>query len=229
MKILFFHKKRISILFLIGSVLITLGSVLWGDGTHYYLSAIILVIAAWLLMYFRYEQSKPSLRKIIILAVMISLVVSSRIVFILTPTFKPMSAMIIICGLVFGKEEGFLCGSIAAFVSNFVFGQGPWTPFQMFAWGMIGYGAGFLKKDQIFLIYSYALWSGIFFTLCMDLWSVLLYSSFDWGRYLFYLTTSLPTTVIYCLANGIFIFLLKDTCIKKFERIKKKYEWEKIG
>lgn len=226
MKTLNLYKKTLSMLVILFSMLLVIGSIIFTNGRHYYLAAIILIVLSWLLVYLRYEQNKPSLRKIVILAVMISLVVSSRMLFILTPGFKPMTAMIIICGIVFGKEEGYLCGSLAAFISNFIFGQGPWTPFQMFAWGMIGYGAGFLKKEQTYWIYCYALCSGIFFTLCMDLWSVLLFDSFQWQRYALYVIGSLPTTIMYCIANVLFILLLKDTCFKKFDRIKKKYGWE---
>ncbi|MFV0393220.1 MAG: ECF transporter S component [Coprobacillaceae bacterium] len=226
MKTLFFHKKSISLLIVVVSCLLVIANVLLQDGQYYYISSMVIVMMSWLLMYVRYEQEKPSLRRIVILAVMIALVVSSRVVFILTPSFKPMSAMIMICGIVFGKEEGFLCGSIAAFVSNFIFGQGPWTPFQMISWGIIGYGAGYLNGNQTYMIYGYAIFSGIFFTLCMDLWSVLLYETFQWQRYFVQVAASMPTTIIYCIANVIFIFLLKDTCIQKFDRIKKKYRWE---
>lgn len=226
MKTLYLHKKTRSKIVILLSMLLVVGNTIFANAHHYYLGAITLILLSWLLVYFQYEQSRPSLRRIVVLAVMISLVVSSRVVFILTPSFKPMTAMIIICGIVFGKAEGFLCGSLAAFISNFIFGQGPWTPFQMFAWGMIGYGAGFLKKEQTFWIYSFALCSGVFFTLCMDLWSVLLFDSLQWQRYVLYVMGSLPTTIMYCIANVIFIFLLKDTCFQKFERIKKKYGWE---
>lgn len=226
MKTLFFHKRSLSLWIVIVSIVIVFLNTWYQDAQHYYISALSFMVLSWVLVYIRYEQSKPSLRRIIILAVMISLIVTSRIVFVLTPSFKPMSAMIIICGIVFGKEEGYLCGGIAAFVSNFIFGQGPWTPFQMLAWGLIGYGAGFLKKEQTYKIYGYAIFSGIFFTLCMDIWSVMLFDTFQWQRYLAYVLTSTPTTIVYCIANVVFIFLLKDTCIQKFDRIKKKFRWE---
>jgi len=226
MKTLHLYKKGLSMLVLFISILLVVGSTILMNGRHYYLAAIMLLLLSWVWVYFRYEQKKPSLRKIVVLAVMISLVVSSRAIFIFTPGFKPMTAMIIICGIVFGKEEGYICGSLAAFISNFIFGQGPWTPFQMFAWGMIGYGAGFLKREQTFWIYSYALCSGVFYTLCMDLWSVLLFDTFQWQRYIIYVIGSLPTTIMYCIANVTFIFLLKDTCFQKCNRIKKKYGWE---
>ena len=69
-----------------------------------------------------------------------------RAAFAFAPHFKPTSAIIIITAMVFGPEAGFLTGAIAALASNLFFGQGPWTPWQMFAWGLIGFLAGLLSK-----------------------------------------------------------------------------------
>ena len=65
------------------------------------------------------------------------------------PFFKPMSGIIMITGMAFGPGAGFLTGVISGFVSNFIFGQGPWTPWQMFAYGMGGALAGMLYKCKV--------------------------------------------------------------------------------
>ena len=100
---------------------------------------IFMVCISCIPYYFKYEKKKPQTRESVVLAVMIALTVASRMLFAFSPGFKPVSAMVIICGMAFGRESGFLCGSLSAVVSNFFFGQGPWTPFQMLAWGMIGW------------------------------------------------------------------------------------------
>lgn len=86
------------------------------------------------------------------LAVMAALGVVGRTVFQLIPlpNFKPVSAIVIITAIAFGPEAGFMTGALTAFVSNFIFGQGPWTPWQMFCWGMIGFVAGRLQKSGFF-------------------------------------------------------------------------------
>ena len=110
---------------------------------------IFIVCISCIPYYFKYEKKKPQTRESVVLAVMIAITVASRMLFAFSPGFKPVSAMVIICGMAFGRESGFLCGSLSAVVSNFFFGQGPWTPFQMLAWGTIGWIAGTLKSEKM--------------------------------------------------------------------------------
>lgn len=77
-----------------------------------------------------------------LLAVLCALAVASRAAFGFVPHFKPMLAIVMLTGIAFGPEAGFLCGVISGFASNFIFGQGPWTPWQMFAYGIGGMLAG---------------------------------------------------------------------------------------
>ena len=85
---------------------------------------IFMVCISCIPYYFKYEKKKPQTKESVVLAVMIALTVASRMLFAFSPGFKPVSAMVIICGMAFGKESGFLCGSLSAVVSNFFFGQG---------------------------------------------------------------------------------------------------------
>lgn len=116
-------KKSIFILMVI--VLITiLGTVLY-KGEKYNLIIIASFALSCLPFYFKYENSKPKIREVVVLATMIALTVVSRTIFMLTPSFKPVTAMVIICGIVFGPASGFMCGSLSATLSDFVFGIGP--------------------------------------------------------------------------------------------------------
>ncbi len=65
------------------------------------------------------------------------------------PQFKPVVAIVIISGVAFGGESGFLVGAVSMLVSNLMFGQGPWTPWQMFAAGIIGFIGGILFKKGL--------------------------------------------------------------------------------
>ena len=91
-----------------------------------------------------FDKKKPQARELVPIAVMAAIAVVGRTVFeiIPLPNFKPCSAIIIITAVAFGPEAGFLTGALTAFVSNFIFGQGPWTPWQMFTWGLVGFLAG---------------------------------------------------------------------------------------
>ncbi|MCD7840546.1 MAG: ECF transporter S component [Erysipelotrichaceae bacterium] len=191
---------------------------------------ILLIILSTLPFYFRYEQRKPRAREVVVLAIYIALCVSSRVLFMLTPSFKPMSALIIIAGLVFGKEFGFLCGSLSAVVSNIFFGQGPWTPYQMLALALIGFIAGCFsdssyKQNKIFLVII-GIFSGIFYSLLMDIWGVLSVDTiFLMSRYIVMIISSLPTTLIYCISNVLFLVILTPVMLRKLERVKIKYEF----
>ena len=89
---------------------------------------VLLAAVSCIPYYYKYEKKKPQTREHVVLAVMTALTVISRMIFAPVPGFKPVAAMVMICGMAFGRESGFLCGSLSAFVSNFFFGQGPWTP-----------------------------------------------------------------------------------------------------
>ena len=143
------------------------------------------------------------------------------------PHFKPVTAIIILAGIYLGAEAGFLCGSLSVLCSNFIFGQGPWTPFQMVAWGLIGFIAGILAnpfKRYIWLLLLYGVISGIFYSLFMDILTVLwLDGGFTGKKYLAAITTSLPITATYVVSNVLFLFVLVKPLGKKIDRIKEKY------
>ena len=112
----------------------------------YYLSSLVIIILTLAAFYLRFEHRRPQAREVVVLAVMSALAVASRAVFAAIPHFKPMMGIVMLTGIAFGPEAGFLCGSISAFASNFIFGQGPWTPWQMFAYGVGGLFAGFFAQ-----------------------------------------------------------------------------------
>jgi energy-coupling factor transport system substrate-specific component len=101
------------------------------------LVAIALMFASW-------EKSRPALRQIMPCVVLAALAAAGRIIFAAVPNVQPVTAIVIICGLTFGRKSGFMCGALAALVSNCFLGQGAWTPWQMYAWGLVGYVAGVL-------------------------------------------------------------------------------------
>lgn len=110
----------------------------------YYLSGLTVIVLTMAAFFLHFESRKPQARELVILAVLCALAVGSRAAFAAVPHFKPMLAIVMLTGIAFGPESGFLCGAISGFVSNFIFGQGPWTPWQMFAYGIAGLLAGLL-------------------------------------------------------------------------------------
>ena len=107
------------------------------------------VMLSLVIFFAGYEASAPRLRDIMPTVVLAALAAAGRILFAPIPDFKPVSAIAIIAGVAFGRKSGFMVGSLAALASNFFFGQGAWTPWQMYAWGLVGYGAGLLAELRI--------------------------------------------------------------------------------
>lgn len=115
-------------------------------GTHlkgrwFYLTCTLVILEIMVPFFLAFESRRPQARELVTLAVMCALSVASRVVIPL-PAFKPMTAIIMLTGIALGPEAGFLCGAVGAFASNFFFSQGPWTPWQMMAYGFGGYLAG---------------------------------------------------------------------------------------
>lgn len=106
----------------------------------------LVVLASLGIFFAGYEASRPRLRDVMPTVVLAALAAAGRILFAPIPDFKPVSAIAIIAGIVFGRKSGFMVGALAALASNFFFGQGAWTPWQMYAWGLVGYGAGLLGQ-----------------------------------------------------------------------------------
>ena len=114
-------------------------------GNGYYLSGTLIVLYAIVPFFVSFEGRRPTAREIAVVAVL-----TARAAFIWVPHFKPMAAVIMIAGLAAGPQTGFLVGSVAALASNFIFGQGPWTPWQMLAFGVAGLVAGLLADVRVF-------------------------------------------------------------------------------
>lgn len=112
-----------------------------GDKKYFFISLLVLLEAV-LPFFVSFEDRKPKVRDIVTLAVMCALAVTGRTAFFMLPNFTPVMAIVIIAGVAFGCEGGFITGAMTMFVSNFIMGQGPWTPWQMFAMGLVGFLAG---------------------------------------------------------------------------------------
>lgn len=177
--------------------------------------------------FLRFEHKRQNVRELVLVAVMTALSVAGRFLFAPVPGFKPVTAIVIITGLYLGWEAGYLCGSLTALVSNLYFGQGPWTPFQMAIWGLIGLFAALLAKQLCasrILLCIYGVFSGVAYSAFMDVWSTLWYDGYlNIARYLALLITALPFMAVYAVSNVVFLLMLTGPIGRKLTRIKTKY------
>ncbi|MBQ3899325.1 MAG: ECF transporter S component [Lachnospiraceae bacterium] len=200
---------------------------------YYILISLILIAGSLALVFARLDKRRTGVRRITLIAVMTALSIVGRFIFASLPAFKPVSAIVILTGIYLGGEAGFLVGSLCAFLSNFYFGQGPWTPFQMAALGIIGLLAGLFFQKRSFkspiirriVICIYAAVSGIFYSLFLDTWTMLwTYGSLNGPGYLAACLAAIPYTALYVVSNVLFFILLDIPFGKRLGRIISKYK-----
>lgn len=205
------------------------GTHFFGDRKYYFISLLI-ILETLIPFIMLFESRKPKAREIIVISVLCAIAVAGRTIFFMTPHFKPTVAILIISGLCFGAETGFLVGAVTGFVSNFFFGQGPWTPWQMFALGVIGFLAGLLfkndaiKKNKIFLgifgfLMTLVIYGGILNPASIIMWQ----NNITWDMILSSYIAGMPLDVVHAFATAIFIWFISEPMIEKLDRIKTKY------
>lgn len=216
------HVLRKAIPFLFIPLLIAAGAVLLKD-EQYLLISFGVALLSLLLFIAGFEKRTTGARRLVIAAVMTALCIAGRFI----PLFKPITALTVITAIYLGGETGFLVGALSALLSNFSFGQGPWTPFQMLAWGLIGLLAGALQeplKKNRWLLCLFGAACGVIYSLIMDIWTVLWYEQgLDSSLYLGAIMTALPHTVLYAVSNFLFLYLFAKPFGEKMTRIKLKY------
>jgi len=213
---------KITVPFILIPAVTLLGTVAFDEKKHIII-ALAVALLALLLFAAGFEKKSTGTRRMVIVAVMTALCFAGRFI----PFLKPIAALTIITALYLGGEAGFLVGALSAVLSNFYFGQGPWTAFQMLAWGLIGLFAGIfseklLKSSTLLLIYGAM--TGIAYSFIMDIWTVLWYNQgFNMKLYAAALVSAIPYTVSYAVSNVLFLYLLAPPFGEKLQRIKIKY------
>lgn len=216
------------ILFLI-PITIFIGIYYLGDKKYYFISLLI-ILETMIPFAFAFENRKPKARELVIISALCAIGVAGRTVFFMLPQFKPVAAIVIISGVAFGGETGFLVGAITAFVSNFFFGQGPWTPWQMFSFGIIGFLAGIMFQKGIlrktktdmcvfgFLV-TFVIYGGIMNPASVIMWQ----SNININMVLSSYVMGMPFDFIHAVSTVFFLFFAAEPMLEKLERIKIKY------
>ena len=199
-------------------------------GKKYVISSLIVVFAAMLPFFMMFEGRKPKAREIMVIAVLSALGVAGRAAFFMVPSFKPVAAFVILTGISFGGEAGFLVCCLIMLISNMFMGQGPWTPWQMFSFGIIGFLAGILYKKGILkarkidlCIYGFLsvvlIYGGI-----MNPASVLMaYGHITKESLLAFYISGLPVDLVHAASTVVFLCIMSQPLLTKLERIKVKY------
>lgn len=205
-------------------------SYLLGD-RKLYIASVIIMIFAMVPFFASFEGSRPDARYLAILAVLTAIAVISRVAFIWLPSFKPMAGIIIMIAMAFGPQAGFMSGALSMIVSNIIFGQGPWTPWQMFCYGMIGFIAGLLANARILSEKHVIRTSVISFALITVLSSAvldtsslfLMISTITWESAVSVYTAGIFMNIMNATASSLCIFLLLKPFMTILNRMKIKY------
>jgi energy-coupling factor transport system substrate-specific component len=192
--------------------------------------SILLILYAMVPFFSSFEKRKPKAREIVILAVLIAVGTVGRAAFFMLPNFKPVLAIVIIAGVALGRESGFLVGALTAFVSNFLMGQGPWTPWQMIAMAIVGYLAGLIfhrfsdRINKWVLAIFGAIAAFVIYGIIVDFWTIIsMTPDPTWQTLMMVYSAAAYFNVIHAAATVIFILLLAKPMIEKLERVKIKY------
>ncbi len=192
------------------------------------LASMAVAIVALVIYLAGFERSAPALRQIMPIVVLASFAVAGRILFAPFPDVKPVSAICIVAGAVFGRRSGFMVGMLAALCSNFFFGQGPWTPWQMYAWGMVGWCAGWLASKGLFsrrsAVLAYGFASGLLYGFILNSWYLVGYvHPITWESAVAAYGAGFALDIVHCCATVAFLLLVYVPWSRKLERIKVKY------
>ena len=210
-------------------------TVLYGN-EQYYLSSVVIAICTMVPFFASFEGRAPQARDLVVLAVLIALAVASRAAFFWFPNFKPIAAIVILAGIAFGPQAGFMTGALSMLVSNFMFGQGPWTPWQMLAFGLAGLMFGILSqkgkipskdytRKQVILLTV----GSFFFTWCiigplLDVCALfLMVNDITLESALTIFASGVPVNLTRAIATAILMFLIANPLLDKLERVKVKY------
>ena len=231
-------QRRLSKRTMVATVLILLfipltifAGVMYLGNQHYNITAFLVLMECMLPFFLVFESRKPKVRELVTIAVLCAIGVAGRSAFFMLPQFKPVLARVIISGVALGGETGFLVGAVTMTVSNILFSQGPWMPWQMFSMGIIGFLSGvlfrkgLLRRSRGSLATFGAFAAVIIYGGIMNPAAALMYNSQSINLQLLmaYYVSGLPMDLIHAAATVIFILIAAEPMLEKLDRIKVKY------
>ena len=193
--------------------------------------ATIVVLLCLVILFLKFERHAYTAKEIALISMLATISAVLRIPFAAIPGVQPCTYLIICSGYVFGPIAGFMVGAMTPFVSNFFLGHGPWTPYQMLAWGLIGIGSAYIRKIKpgvkslivIGLIYGFA------YGIIMNIW---FWASFIYPltltTFAFSMINSIWFDTLHAVSNAVFLSIFGMKTISILERFKKRFHVEYI-
>ena len=193
------------------------------------IAATILIILCIIAFFFAFEHSTRSAKEIALISMLATISAVLRIPFAAIPGVQPCTYLITCCGYVFGPVAGFMVGAMTPFISNFFLGHGPWTPYQMLAWGLIGAGSAYLKPlhpGTKSLTIIGLIW-GYIYGMIMNIW---FWASFiyplTFATFALSMTNSIWFDTLHAIGNAIFLNIFGVKTISILQRFRKRFHIE---
>lgn len=223
-------KKALMLFTVLGSlVFVLIWQALFAKSINYYISSIVVLVLSMLPLFAAFEAKSLTARDLTLTATLIALAVVGRAAFYLIPQVKPIAAIVIASAVCLGSQRGYIIGAFSAFVSNFIFGQGIWTPFQMVALGTVGLLAGLvfqrLKVNRYTLSVVGFFLASFVYGIIVDMSTVLsVYgNNITLKGALSIYASGAVFNLVFGVSTAVFLFLFGMPFITKIERISTKY------
>ncbi|MDY6893684.1 MAG: ECF transporter S component [Chloroflexota bacterium] len=192
------------------------------------LIATTVVILAIMAFFFEFEAAAISSKEIALIAMLGTISAVLRIPFAALPSVQPSTYLIICSGYVFGPVAGFMVGALTALVSNFFLGQGPWTPYQMLAWGLIGVCAAYLRRfnlGRVWLVVFGIVGAYLYGWLVNTWYWVSFIYPLSFKTFLVYQLNSIWLDTFHAIGNALFLGLFGMKTISILERFRRRFNW----
>ncbi len=196
----------------------------WQLASFVILAAVLLGGFAW------YERSRPPAQTVALVAALAALAIAGRIAFAAFPNVKPSTDIIIVAGYALGAAPGFAVGALTALVSNFWFGQGPWTPWQMAGWGLCGVlGAAVAvirpRPGRLTLALVCGL-AGLAYGALLNFSLMATYGGdLSTERFLALQSRAVPFDLAHAIGNAVFAFVAGPAMVRMVVRFRERFEW----
>ena len=223
--------RRLALCALLALVPLTIwmGMTVFRDRKYLFTALLVLLecTAAFLLSF---ERRRPQAREVAVIAVLCALGVAGRAAFSMLPQCKPVIALTVLTGAALGGESGFLVGAVTMLASNVLFGQGPWTPWQMFALGLIGLLAGALFHHGPLLagraplaVFGAVSAVGVYGIIMNTASALMWQGELTWGMVMAYWGAGLPMDLVQAAATALYLWFLTGPVLEKLGRLQTKY------
>jgi energy-coupling factor transport system substrate-specific component len=196
----------------------------WELASFLILAFVLLAGFAW------YERSRPPAQVVALVAALAALAIAGRIAFAAFPNVKPTTDIVVFAGYALGPAPGFAVGALAGLVSNFWFGQGPWTPWQMAGWGMCGMlGAALalgVRNAGRFSLAAVCGFAGIAYGVLLNFSLMATYGGdLSWQRFLTLEARAIPFDVAHVAGNVAFALLAGPALVRMLARFRQRFAW----